>query len=181
MGRTMAVTGVVDMRTCSWVVTRAAALRVWERRGVGERWGAQSWVIYEQIVRLIWLRGRSGRHAAAYAWPSEAYLGRVAGTCRETVSRWVWRFQRAGMLRIVNRRPERGSWRTNLYHVGGAMVASLVRMTRRSTPHLASAAPPLASLTFSNRASVLSESHGELGELLERWRKRGAAAPGEVN
>jgi hypothetical protein len=178
MVRSSGLTGVPVARL-PWLQVRAGALRAWERHARAGRWPAQSWVIFEQVVRLVWLDGRGHPDRPGYTWCSEAYLADRAGVARETCSRWVRRLKAAALLVVRRRRQEAGRWVTNLYLLGAASLAVFVRKVRPSRPEPQRERHAIASHSLSNNASVTVASHGEeFVAIVGKWLARGAGQEG---
>jgi hypothetical protein len=167
--------GTVSLNLAStpWRAVRHAAFAAIDRKAEGAGLGWRDWQLLERITRLCWVRARGPRRPAAYAWCSESWLAHQVGWRRETVSRHLHRLRRSGLLQITNRRPMNGSWQTNLYHLGGAVLAALIRLVRRPAAPPSTRAVGAASSFACSTASVSAGSHATMAELLERWMLRG--------
>jgi hypothetical protein len=80
----------------------------------------QCYILHE-ISFLALAHGLNNPSRAIYCVPSEKYLAKKIGTCRETVSRNIQILKEMKLLNVVRRRKENGYWKTNLYKFGAVL------------------------------------------------------------
>lgn len=70
-------------------------------------------LLYDMITRR---RNKHGSHGG-YIMPSEAWLAQRLGRCRQAISESVSKLKHIGLVWVVQRRPIKGKWQTNLYRL----------------------------------------------------------------
>lgn len=169
----------IPYESISWEQLRDAALRAFKTSALGHHHTHNTWLVLEAVLRLAWWHARESEGHACYSVPSEAWLGSWLNLARETVSDSIRRLEDHGLLLVTRRRPIGRKFQTNLYRISGRVAAYLVSLVARRRAARGAPNP----LPQQRRLSVTSLSHARgragLGELYDRWMRRGAAAETE--
>lgn len=169
--------GQGGLRGVAWGRVRTSMLRNFQ--AVASEWAlpADTWLVYEQIGRLVWYRGQNSPRGGAYAVASELWLGGRVGCRRETVSHHIWRLSNCGLLRVLNRARRRGRWCTNAYYLAQQVVAPIARASgwQREAPPTKPklSVSPKESYACATAHTVEESRPGRLGVMLSRWLSRG--------
>jgi len=130
-------------------------------------------------------RKKSG---AAYCMPGRKYLSQKLGVSIRTVSRSIARLKRLGILDVIQRRPVRGIWKTNLYKIRSwvgwrlGQIAGMLRKVTHREPHVAHIAPRERVIRTADAYLPLQKATSDPSEpawnakgeaLLADWQKRG--------
>lgn len=79
----------------------------------------------QMLVYLCGLQARKSGRQSLYATPSQSYLGEHASRSDRSIRRGLSTLTRLGLLGAQRRRPLRGHPQTNLYQLGGQLLALL--------------------------------------------------------
>jgi DNA-binding transcriptional ArsR family regulator len=130
------------------------------------------------IAYLCKLTARKSPSGAQYCYPCEDTLAARVGVRREAISRHVSKLASLGILKVVHRRKEHGTWRSNLYKIvswEGWRLSRVAACIHRGINHVRRIAHkvPLERVNLKTQ----EVTHGNIGptasEILKRWSARG--------
>lgn len=112
---------------------------------------ARDFQLLDHLLFLSHSNARRNNSPALYSWPGREWLAAKLRCSVRTITRHTTRLAAAGLLRRVQRRPEHGQWRSNLYVILGA-AGRAVAKTRQKLASLLRRGPQLAHKPLYERA-----------------------------
>lgn len=137
--------------------------------------------ILSYLAYLCKQTAKKSPSGALYAYPKEETMAARFGVRRECISLHIVKMSGLGVIKVIHRRQEQGTWRSNLYKIiswEGWRLSRIAACIHRAIDHARKPAHKILSSRVEPKAPRGLEALrvSSAGEVLQRWLSRGTAS-----